>query len=104
MQRVKVRRSDISAEQAAEAIRYGLGSGYHVQAEGDSMLRIRKGLARAKVSLHGEPGGTVFDVRGEGVWLVIPFSLLATKMLNERGIARRTATAIGRAEAFRDDG
>jgi hypothetical protein len=104
VQSVKVRRSGISAEQAAQAIRYGLGGGYQVQAEGDAMLRIRKGLARAKVSLRGEPGGTVFDVRGEGVGLVVPLFSLATRMLNERGIARRTASAIGKAEAFRDDG
>jgi hypothetical protein len=99
-----VRRSGIPAEQAAAAIRSELGSGYQVQAEDEAMLRIRKGLARAKVSLRGEPGGTVFDVRGEGVGMVVPLFSLATKMLNERGIARRTATAIGKAEAFRDDG
>jgi hypothetical protein len=104
VQSVKVRRSGISAEQAAEVIRYGLGSGYQVQTAGDATLRIRKGLARAKVSLRGEPGGTVFEIRGEGVGLVVPLFSLATKMLNERGIARRTATAIGEAEAFRDDG
>jgi hypothetical protein len=102
VQSVKVRRSGISAEQAAEAIRYGLGSGYQVQTEGEAVLRIRKGLARAKVSLRGEPGGTVFDVRGEGIGLLLFH--IPTKMLNDRGIARRTATAIGQAEAFRDDG
>ena len=104
MQSVKVRRSGISAEQAAEAIQYGLGSGYQVQADGAATLRIRKGLARAEVSLRGEPGGTVFDVRGEGVSPVVPLFNFVTRTLNERGIARRTATAIGNAEAFRDDG
>ncbi len=68
------------------------------------MLYVRKGLAKAKVSLRDEPGGTVFDVQGEGSWGVLPVFNLYTKMINERGIARRTASALGEAEAFRDDG
>jgi hypothetical protein len=103
MQSVKVRRSRISANQAAEVIRLGLGSEYQVETDGDSMLHVRKGLARAKVSLRGEPGGTVFDVSGEGA-SVLPLFSLTMKMMNDRGIAKRTATAIGQAEAFRDDG
>jgi hypothetical protein len=99
---VKVRRSGISADQAAAAIRHILGSDYQVDTDGDGTLRIRKGLARAKVSLRSEPGGTVFVVRGEGA-SVLPLFTLVAKTLNERGIARRTATAIGEAEAFRDD-
>lgn len=103
MQSVKVRRSQLSAEQAAEVIRDQLGSGYEVQADGETELKVRKGMGRAKVSLHGEPGGTVFEVQGEGV-SVLPLFNIYTKMMNERGIARRTATAIGEAKAFRDDG
>jgi hypothetical protein len=68
------------------------------------MLHIRKGLARARVNLRGEPGATVFDVQGEGSWAMLPVFNIYTRMLNERGIARRTATAICEAEAFRDDG
>ncbi|MGD0602275.1 MAG: hypothetical protein ABSA53_01575 [Streptosporangiaceae bacterium] len=103
MQSVKVRRSPISAEQAAEVIRHRLGGDYQVEADGETVLRVRKGLARAKVSLRGEPGGTVFDVQGEGSWAVLPVFNIYTRMLNERGIARRTATALSEAEAFRDD-
>jgi hypothetical protein len=103
MQSVKVRRSRISADQAAEVIRLGLGSEYQVEADGDAMLHVRKGMARAKVSLRGEPGGTVFDVSGEGA-SVFPLFSLTVKMMNDRGIAKRTATAIDEAEAFRDDG
>lgn len=103
MQSVKVRRSPISAEQAAEVIRHRMGAGYEVEADGETMLRVRKGLARATVSLRGEPGGTVFDVHGEGGVAVFPLFNLYTKKMNERGIARRTAMAIGEAEAFRDD-
>ena len=103
MQSVKVRRSPISAEQAAEVLQRRLGGGYQVEADGETMLRVRKGMARAKVSLRGEPGGTVFDVHGEGSWAVLPLFNVYTKMINERGIAKRTASAIGEAEAFRDD-
>jgi hypothetical protein len=103
MQSVKVRRSPISAEQAAEVIRDQLGGGYQVEADGETVLHIRKGLGRAKVSLRGEPGGTVFDVQGEGSWAVLPLFNVYTKMLNDRGIAKRTASAIGEAEAFRGD-
>ena len=103
MQSVKVRRKGISGEQAAEAIKSGLGGGYQVQADGDGTVQVRKGLARAKVSLRGEPGGTVFDVSGEGI-SVLPLLSVTTRMINDRGIARRTAAAIGQAEAFRDNG
>jgi len=104
MQSVKVRRSQVSAEQAAEVIRTQLGGAYQVEPDGSAMLHVRKGLAKAKVSLRAEPGGTVFDVQGEGSWGVLPIFNLYTKMINERGIARRTASALGEAEAFRDDG
>jgi hypothetical protein len=104
MQRVKVRRSQIPADQAAEVIRDQLGGDYTIQARDDSTLQVRKGLGRAKVSLRSEPGGTVFDVQGEGSGGVLPLFNLVTKKLNDRGIAKRTATAIGEAEAFRDDG
>lgn len=103
MQSVKVRRSPISAEQAAEVIRHRLGAGYQVEADGAAMLRVRKGMSRARVSLRGEPGGTVFEVHGEGSGAILPLFNLYTKLINERGIAKRTAAAIGEAEAFRDD-
>jgi len=104
MQSVKVRRSQIPAGQAAEVIRDQLGSGYRIEAGDDATLHVRKGLGRAKVSLRSEPGGTVFDVQGEGSGGVLPLFNLVTKKLNDRGIAKRTATAIGEAEVFRDDG
>lgn len=102
MQSVKVRRNGISADQAAEVLRTALGDGYHVQPEGETTLLVRKGRGRAKVSLRGEPGGTVFEVSGQGV-TVFPLFSLTTKMMNDRGIAKKTATAIDQAEAFRDD-
>lgn len=104
MQSVKVRRSQVSAEQAADVIRDQLGGAYQVEPDGSAILHVRKGLAKAKVSVRDEPGGTVFDVQGEGSWGVLPVFNLYTKIINERGIARRTASALGEAEAFRDDG
>jgi hypothetical protein len=103
MRSVKVRRSPISAQRAAEVIRHGLGTGYQVDADGAALVHVRKGLSRARVSLRGEAGGTVFDVQGEGGAGILPLFNLYTKMINERGIAKRTAAAIGEAEAFRDD-
>jgi hypothetical protein len=102
MQSVKVRRAAIATDRAADVLRGELGADYEVQAIGDGTLQVRKGLGRAKVSLRSEQGGTVFEVTGEGVSFFPLFSLTA-KFLNDRGIAKRTATVIGEAEAFRDD-
>ena len=100
MQTVQVQRSGISADQAAEVLRRGLGSEYQVEADGDSQLRISKGLARAKVSLRAGPDGTDFDVSGEAGVSVMPLAGFISKMMNERGLARRTAAVIGQAEAW----
>ena len=104
METVKVRRSGISQEQATEVILNGLGPGYRAEPGGESAFRVRKGgIAKAKVRLQDEPGGTVFTVSGEGTWF-FPGSFLVTKLMNDRGIARRTAEVIDRAEAFSGDG
>jgi hypothetical protein len=103
MQSVKVQRSGISADQAAEVLRRGLGGAYQVQADGDTQLRVSKGLARATVSLRGEPDGTVFDVSGEAGVSVMPLAGFITKIMNERGVARKAAAVIGQAEVFRGD-
>lgn len=100
MQTVKVQRSGISTEQTAEVVRRGLGGGYQVQADGDTQVRVRKGLARATVSLRSEPDGTVFDVTGEAGVSVMPLAGFITKKMNERGLASRTAAVIGQAEVW----
>lgn len=100
MHSVKVRRTGISADQAAEVIRRGLGDGYRIQPAGDEVL-LRKGpLVRAKAVLRQEDGGTVFDVQGEGIWLVVPLSWAITRQINERGIASRMAEVISQAQDF----
>jgi hypothetical protein len=102
LQNVKVRRTGISADDAAQVLRDGLGDGYEIRADGEGLL-VRKGAARARVNLRAEDGGTVFDVSGTGA-SVLPLFSLVTKMLNDQGIAKRTAAVIGEAAAFRDDG
>jgi hypothetical protein len=102
MQSVKVRRDGISASEAAGVLRSELGSGYDVQASDDGAVRIRKGFSRVKVVVRAESGGTVFDVSGEGTSF-FPLFALVTKSLSGSGLAKKTATAIGGAEAFRDD-
>jgi hypothetical protein len=101
MHSVKVRRTGISPGEAAKVLRDGLGGDYKVQADGDSLL-VRKGLARARVSLRAADGGTVFDVSGAGA-SVLPLFSVVTRLLNDQGIAKRAAVAIGEAAAFRDD-
>lgn len=100
MQSIKVRRSGISLKDAADVIEHGLGEGYTAQVEdGDSAVLVRKGsTGRAKVRLREEPGGTVFEVRGQGAG----FSPLILKVVNERGIARRVAAVIGESSQFSD--
>jgi hypothetical protein len=101
MQSVKVRRTGISADDAAQILRDGLGGGYEIRADGEGLL-VRKGVARAKINLRAEEDGTVFDVSGTGA-SVLPLFSMVTKMLNDQGIAKRTAAIIGEAVAFPDD-
>lgn len=103
MQRVKVRRGGVSADGVADVLRSELGGGYEIKAEGESLVVVRKGTSRAKVSLNAEPGGTVFEVSGEGI-SALPLFKVVTKLINENGIAKKTAAVIGEAAAFRDDG
>jgi hypothetical protein len=95
MASVKVRKTGISAEQAADVLRRGLGESYRVEPEGAG-VRVRKGVGRAKVNFHEEAGGTVFEVRGQGF---TPLMILISNL----GIAKRTAAAIDAAAEFHDD-
>jgi hypothetical protein len=100
MQSVKVRKSGISAEQAADVIRRGLGDDYKVTPEGSAEVLVRKGsMGRAKVLIREEEGGTRFEVRGQGAG----FSPLILQLVNARGIARRTAAVIGQSAEYSDD-
>jgi hypothetical protein len=102
MPKVKVRRRGISAEDTAVVIRGRLGQDLKITPNGDRELELSKNaFVRAKVTISDEPGGTVFNVRGAG--MPIPLLMLTMMYVNNRGIARRVAEAIGEHDGFRDD-
>ncbi len=102
MPQVKVRRRGISAEDAAAVIRGRLGQELQITQNGDKELELKKSyFVRAKVTITEEPGGTVFNVRGQG--LPVPLLMFTTMFVNNRGIARQAADAIGEHDGFRDD-
>jgi hypothetical protein len=102
MQSVKVHKSGVSTDEAAEVLRAELGSEYQVERQDDGTLIVHRGMAKAVVTVRAEHGGTVFDIAGKGSSL-LPLFNIVTKALSDRGIAARAAAAIGDAEAFRDD-
>jgi hypothetical protein len=97
MQSLKVRKTGITADAAAEVIKRGLGDAYTVQVDaGTGEIKVRKGLAWASVTLYEEGGATTFETRGKGfMFLMI--------MINNAGIAKRTSEVIGQAAEYRDD-
>jgi len=102
MPQVKVRRRGITAEDTAAVIRDRLGPEMKITPNGDRELEVsRSSFTRAKVSITDEPGGTVFNVRGLG--LPVPLLMLTMMAVNNRGIARRGAAALGEHDGFRDD-
>jgi hypothetical protein len=103
MPEVKVRRTGIQMVELSSAIKDSLGDGYQVTQIGDNSLDVRKNFfIRAKVAMHSEPGGTVFDVRGAGT--PIPLFIFTMMWINNQGIAKQVAAAIGSREEFRDNG
>lgn len=96
MTSVKVRKTGISAEQAADVLRRSLGDSYRIEPEGGAAVRVRKGIRRARVDFHEEADGTVFEVRGHGF---TPLLILISNL----GITKRTAAAIDTAAEFHDD-
>lgn len=103
MPEVKVRRRGITAEDTAAVIRGRLGEDLKITPNGDRELEVSKNsFVRAKVSISEEAGGTVFHVRGMG--MPIPLLMLTMMAVNNRGIARRVADAIGEHDGFRGDG
>jgi hypothetical protein len=99
MPEVKVRRRNVSAEEVAAVISSRFGDKMEITLTGDTELSLRQGfLARARVSVSDEPGGTVFNVRGSG--LPFPILILTMKLINNQGIARRVATALGQNEEW----
>jgi hypothetical protein len=98
MQSVKVRKTGISADGAADVIKRGLGDAYKVEVSpGTGDIQVRKGLAWCSVTLHEEGGATVFEARGTGFLFVM-------WMINNSGIAKRTVAVLEQAPEYRDNG
>lgn len=53
-------------------------------------------MALAKASLRAGPDGTTFDVSGEAGVSAMPLAGFFTKLMNERGLASRTAAVSAR--------
>lgn len=103
MPQVKVRRRDVSAEEAAAVIRSRLGDKLEITSSGDTELSLKQNyFARARVSISEEPGGTVFNVRGSG--LPFPLLMVTLTLINNQGIAKRVAAALGENEELQSDG
>jgi hypothetical protein len=103
MPEVKVRRTGIPAMEASSAIKQALGAGYEVTQTGERDIEVRKNaFIRAKVTITEEPGGTLFRVRGQG--MPIPLLFTTMMLINNQGIAKQVAAALGSREDFRDNG
>jgi len=77
----------ITPEQAADALREQLGSGYKVAPRGKDSLTVKHGsLAFATVHLGQDGTATTFRVHGGG--------LIIGRIVNELGIARTVTAAI----------
>jgi len=77
----------ITPEQAADALREQLGSGYKVTPHGTGSLTVKHGgLAFATVHLNRDVNATTFRVHGGG--------LIVGRIVNEFGIARTVTEAL----------
>jgi hypothetical protein len=97
MHSVTVNRTGLTVDEVSDVIRKGLGPGYTVEPDGDG-LKVSKGLTKAAVQMRPESGGTAFEVRGEGT--VLPLVWIVSKIMAERGVAKRTAGVIAGAPEF----
>lgn len=93
MPQVKVAQLGVSAEEAAEVIRAGLGGDVRVTPEGSTEVNVRRGFfSRAKVKIDAENDGTLFDVTGSAQ--AGPIVMFTLRYRNNRGIAREVAAAL----------
>jgi hypothetical protein len=105
VQRVKIRRTSISVEEAVEVMRRELGNGYQIRPLGDGEIRINQGFLRqARVTFYEELDGTVFEAQGEGIRMPIPFGYLLLKRANDRGVAHIVASIIGQSHQLNGTG
>jgi hypothetical protein len=89
MPTVTVNRADIGRDEAIQAVSQQLGNSYTVRpGSRDDVFSVAKGaMSGAKVHIKRQDGATEFHVHGTG--------LIVGRLINEVGIARRVATAIG---------
>ena len=77
----------ITQQQAADALKAQLGSGYKVTPHGTGSLTVKhSGLAFATVHLNRDGNATTFRVHGGG--------LIVGRIINELGIARTVTEAL----------
>lgn len=77
----------ITPQQAADALKEQLGSGYKITAHGTGSLTVKHGgLAFATVHLNRDDDATTFHVHGGG--------LIVGRIVNEFGIARTVIEAL----------
>jgi hypothetical protein len=77
----------VSLQETAEALQDSLGSDYNVTTPGGGEVRVKHSVAStATVHLSREDNSTTFHVHGGG--------LVISRMVNERGIAKKVAETI----------
>ena len=76
----------VTQQDAAEALRQQLGSGYKVTPHARDKLTVSHGLAFASVHLAPDGNATAFHVHGGG--------LIVARIVNELGIARKVTGAL----------
>ncbi len=77
----------ITPQQAADALKEQLGSGYKITPHGTSSLTVKHGgLAFATVRMARDGNATTFRVHGSG--------LIINRIVNEFGIARTVTEAL----------
>jgi len=78
---------EVTSQQAADALKAQLGSGYRVTRKGNDSLSVKHGsMAFATVRMHWAGDATAFRVHGGG--------LIINRVVNEFGIARTVTGAL----------
>jgi hypothetical protein len=77
----------VSLQDTAKALEDSLGSGYNVTTPGSGEVKVKHSVAStATVRLSRQDNSTTFHVQGGG--------LVISRMINEKGIAKKVAEAI----------
>lgn len=93
MPKVRVPRRHVTPGELATVLGRRLSGGYVVEPDGDGKVYVRRGQARARVSITDVPGASVFRVRAAGPPVVRVFTGWAA--------ARQVTDALRRSPEFR---